>query len=187
MNFYISMLRGINVGGRKKVAMEDLRKLYAGLGLDDVQTYINSGNVFFTSNIQDVAILSDKIKNAINGKYGFDVPVIIRTTNEVQAVIGRNPFLKETKINIEKLHVTFLSNNPHDGSLEAIRKYKYDPDRFVAAGREVFLYCPDGYGKSKYTNSFFEKHLEVTATTRNWKTVNVMAGMMKNFQGNKGL
>lgn len=169
---HISILRGINVG-QKKILMSDLKALYEGLKFKDVTTYIQSGNVIFKSDTklsdQDIAY---KIENAILKKYNFSVPVIIRSIEEIKNIIASNPFLKEKNTNIEKLHVTFLADIPETNFLEKIISYDFAPDKFTILGKEVFLYIPDSYGETKLSNKFFENKLKVSATTRNWKTVN---------------
>lgn len=180
MQTYISILRGINVSGQKKILMSDLKALYEGLKFKDVITYIQSGNVIFKADnkLSDVD-LAKKIEAAILKKYNFSVLVIIRSIEEIKNVITTNPFLKEKNINVEKLHVTFLSEVPQKSSLEEIKSFDFTADRFMIAGKEVFLYIPDSYAETKLSNKFFENKLKVTATTRNWKTVNKLAELAK--------
>lgn len=176
MTTYISILRGINVSGQKKVLMADLKELYASLGFTEVTTYIQSGNVIFkTSGDLSAGDLCNKIEKAIEGRYKFQVPVIIRNAGEINAILSSNPFLAEKGIDPERLHVTFLGKDPQPSELSAILKFDYPPDRFAIIGKEVYLYCPGGYGNTKLSNSFFENKLKVTATTRNWKTVGKLA------------
>jgi len=176
MTIYISILRGINVGGQKKIRMEDLKVLYEGLDFSEVTTYIQSGNVIFKTGFPvSNSVLSEKIEQAIEEKYHFHVPVIIRTTDEMYQVLSSNPFLNEEGINREKLHVTFLEELPQSTKVIAIKESDFSPDRFRIIGKEVYLYCPGGYGNTKLSNTFFEKKLHVKATTRNWKTVGKLA------------
>ena len=173
MQTYISILRGINVSGQKKILMVDLKLLLEKMKFENVTTYIQSGNVVFKSSTELTDLeLSKKIETEIFKKYKFEVPVIIRTQQELENVISSNPFLKEKNINIEKLHVTFLSEKPNKGLLESIAHLNFSPDRFFINGKEVYLYIPESYGETKLSNKFFENKLKVTATTRNWKTVN---------------
>ena len=172
MTTYISILRGINVSGQKKIRMEDLKALYETLSFRDVTTYIQSGNIIFTTSINiKISAIAEKIEQAIEGKYHFHVPVIIRTTDEMHQVLSSNPFLNEEGINREKLHVTFLEELPQSTKVIAIKESDFSPDRFRIIGKEVYLYCPGGYGNTKLSNTFFEKKLHVKATTRNWKSV----------------
>lgn len=173
MTTYISILRGINVSGQKKILMADLKALYENLGFSEVVTYIQSGNVVFKSvEKEEDKILAEKIKQSIQQKYNFEVPVIIRSIEEVTHVIESNPFLAQPGIDPEKLHVTFLEDTPLGSSLDNIQTYNYPPDVLVISGREVFLHCPVNYGETKFSNKFLESKLKVSATTRNWKTIN---------------
>jgi len=172
MTTYISILRGINVSGQKKIRMEDLKALYEGLGFSRIITYIQSGNVIFkTAPGLRISGLSEKIEKAIEEKYHFHVPVIIRTDNEINRILSSNPFLKEQGIILEKLHVTFLEKKPEPIDIKEIQKFNFPPDAFHIIGKEVYLYCLGGYGNTKLSNTFFENKLRVRATTRNWNTV----------------
>jgi uncharacterized protein (DUF1697 family) len=172
MPTYISILRGINVGGQKKIQMEELKVLYERLDFEEVTTFIQSGNVIFkTEHHYQSSVLSEKIEKAIEEKYHFYVPVIIRNKDEIQLILSSNPFLKESSVNREKLHVTFLDKEPASEKIAAIHKYDFPPDRFHIKGKEVYLFCSNGYGNTKLSNNFFEKKLLVRATTRNWNTV----------------
>lgn len=169
---YIAILRGINVGTGRKVPMADLKVLCAKLGLANVQTYIQSGNIIFEMNKPEaIPALQDRMHQAISETFGFNIPVIIRTAQEMEESIANNPFLKEKDVDIEKLHFTFLKETPATEWVEKIKMFQFLPDRFEIIGKAVFVYCQDGYGRSKITNDFFERKLKVTATTRNWKTV----------------
>jgi len=152
--------------------MEDLKKVYEGIGFREIITYVQSGNVIFkTTRNHSYAVLSDTIEQAIKEKYSFHVPVIIRTVDEMRLTLSSNPFLNEDGIDREKLHVTFLEEEPSSADISVINKYDFPPDRFRIIGKEVYLYCPEGYGNTKLSNDFFEKKLHGKATTRNWKTV----------------
>jgi uncharacterized protein (DUF1697 family) len=176
MQTFISILRGINVSGQKKILMADLKVLYENLKFKDVRTYIQSGNVIFKSNepLSDIEF-EKKIEDQIFKKYNFHVPVIIRSEDEIRKIIAANPFLKEKNIDPKKLHVTFLSNIPDKENVESIEKMDFSPDKFMISGKEVYLYVPNGYGETKISNTFFEKKLKVKATTRNWNTVNKLS------------
>ena len=172
MTKYISILRGINVGGKRKILMADLRELYKSLGFENIVTYIQSGNVIFESKKKNANnTFTKKIKEAIFEKYGFDVPVIIRSVEEIKNILKKNPFLKKEGAQIENLCVTFLSEVPSEENLEKIKTCDYSPDLFQIIEDNTFLFIEGKYHKSKLTNNFFEKKLKVSATTRNWKTV----------------
>jgi uncharacterized protein (DUF1697 family) len=172
MSKYISILRGINVGGNRKILMKDLKSLYEGLCFSKVETYIQSGNVIFESEQKlSTTELEVKIQQAIIEPFGFDVPVIIRTADEWAKSIVNNPFWKEKDADIDRLHLTCLKEVPSPELQEKTKLFQYLPDRYEIVGKDVFIFCAAGYGTSKLTNQFFESKLGVQATTRNWKTV----------------
>lgn len=152
------MLRAINVAGHNKVTMADLQRRFTDLGYTDVRTYLQSGNVVFTSPKADPVAI----------EHGLDlgVKVILRTAAELAGVIRRNPFA-----DMSKVLVTFLDADPAGGVVVPAS----EPDEWKLSGHEVFLYCPNGYGRSKLNNHFWERRLRVTATTRNWATVTKLA------------
>jgi uncharacterized protein (DUF1697 family) len=169
---YISILRGINVGGNRKILMNDLKSLFEKLGFGNVQTFIQSGNVVFESEKKYLnADVEQRIQLAIAKTFGFDVPVIVLTGEEIAESISNNPFLKEKDPDIEKLHLTILKEEPSNQLVKNIEGFKSFPDRFEIIGKNVFIYCENGYGRTKITNDFFEKKLKIPATTRNWKTM----------------
>ena len=177
MPTYIAMLRGINVTGHKMIKMDALRASLAALRLSNVQTYIQSGNVIFGIGNGSVAALCEKIQQRILRDFGFAVPVFLRTAKELEQIIKDNPFLNETAIDHSKLHVTFLSDAALDTASEALQPLAVKPERFCVIGREIYLYCPNGYGRTKLSNTAIEKKLSIRATTRNWKTVNTLLAM----------
>lgn len=168
MTTYISLLRGINVSGQKKILMSDLKFLYEELGFSDIVTYIQSGNVIFKSSLKTTATkLAKQIEDKIKENYGFDVPVIIRTQNDLQNIINKNPFKDNL---IESLYVTFLSNQPNTNYIEKLENVNFLPDKFELIDKEIYLSVLS-YGNTKLSNSFFESKLKVTTTTRNLKTI----------------
>jgi len=171
MNTYISILRGINVGGKNLIKMTLLKELYERLGFSPAITYIQSGNVIFQANQTSAAELEKIISTAITTKFSFVVPVIVIEPAELKAIVTQNPFTTERKEDIEKLHITFLSQSPTLEIANSLNSNTYLPDEFFILQKTVYLFCPNGYGKTKLTNSFFESKLKVTATTRNMRTV----------------
>ena len=178
MTQYISMLRGINVGGHKKIKMAELRRLYESLGFTHVKTYIQSGNVIFSCTDSDRSELVNKIETHIQQTLGFSVPVILRTKSEFEHVIENNPFNEPAKEDSTKLAVIFLSATPSSSSVKLIDKLEDESGKWRISGKEIYLFYPFGYGKTKMTNNFFEKHLNLTATARNWRTVNKLYELM---------
>ena len=169
MNIYISMLRGINVGRNKKIKMKELKVLYESLNFKNVKTYIQSGNVVFKFEDLPPSKLREKIENKIKEVFGFDVMVFIRTKNEFRNIINDNPFSKEDP---KQLHVTFLSDTPFEMPFKEIDLKKDEAEKFSIIAKEVYLFLPNGYGRTKLSTGFFQKKLKVSATNRNWRTVN---------------
>jgi len=179
MQRYVSILRGINVSGQKKIKMEDLKTIFESLGLANVCTYIQSGNVVFDATTDKAEKIAKQIEHAIQKSYGFEVPVLLRTRAEMNKIIKANPFLEDKKLDTSKMHVTFLERPPGRSVLQNFKPGSLGEDRYSIRGADVFLYCPGGYGKTRLSNHFIEKHFGVRATTRNWKTVNVVTDMLK--------
>lgn len=170
---FIAILRGINVSGQKKILMTELKDLLATQGLDQVQTYIQSGNIVFRyRENMDNESLEQKIEKAIDVKFNFEVPVVVRRLEELKKIVADNPFLNEKNMDESKLHITFLAQIPDAAYIKDIQKISYSPDRFILGEKEIYLYCPVNYGNTKLSNTFFERKLKTNATTRNWKTVN---------------
>ena len=176
----ISILRGINVSGQKKIKMADLREHYEGLGFEDVTSYIQSGNVFFNTSIDDTSTLIKMIESMIAEKYGFEVPVIIRTADELANVIETNPHthVPEDKFNV--YIVTFLGAEPTAEACAEIPAVGPAGEETAIIGREVYTFYPNGSGRSKMTTNYFEKKLGVTATARNWKSVRKLLELATN-------
>ena len=172
MTIYISILRGINVSGQKLIKMDALRKMYESLGFHNVTTYLQSGNVIFTSNDIELCQLEQRISLQIEKDFGFDVPVIVFTFDKLKYIIENNPFTKEPDKDPASLHVTFLSSKPDNFDPKAIENKKQDGEEISFSDNAVYLYCPNGYGRTKLTNNFLEAKLKVVATTRNLKTTN---------------
>ncbi len=172
MPIYVSMLRGINVGPHKRIKMDELRKSFEGLGFEQVKTYIQSGNVVFKAGKTSSAALGKKIEDRIVSDFGFSASVIVRTGAELGEIIAANPFLKQRGIDLEKLHVTFLSDTPATPALKKLAEFTIAPDQSRCVGKEIFLYLPNGFSASSLWKVPWEKALAVVTTTRNWKTVN---------------
>jgi uncharacterized protein (DUF1697 family) len=175
MAAYIALLRGINVTGRKIIRMKDLRASFEALGFRRVKTYVQSGNVIFEAGKD--ANLGGKIEKMIQADYGFGVSVFVKTPREMAQVISNNPFPKPEGIEDSRLYVTFLSASAPPTAEKALKGLATEQERFHVAGREVYLCCPNGYGKTKLSNSAIEKKFGVVATTRNWKTVNALLAL----------
>jgi len=175
MHTYIAILRGINVGGKRRILMPDLKSLFADLGYQNIITYIQSGNVIFqTPDNNSAFIIANKIENEILEKFNLNVPIIIKSFKEFLEAIQKNPFYKTDNTDntdIEKLHLTFLNKNPTFEKLQSIEGFDFSPDKFKVIDNNVFIYCEGKYHRSKLTNAFFEKKLNTNCSTRNWKTI----------------
>jgi len=179
MSSYIAMLRGINVSGQKLIKMADLKVHLEELELAHLQTYIQSGNIVFDIEGSSPRDLENLIHNKIIEAYGFEVPVIVRTKNDLEEVVQNNPFHEEAKPDPRRVLVTFLSETPSADRVKELQKLDYGPEQWHLRNADIYLYAPNGYGKAKMNNNLFEKKLKVQATTRNWKTVNILAQMAK--------
>ncbi len=174
MKTYIAILRGINVGGKKKIRMADLQTQLSEAGLKNIRTYIQSGNVIFKHAASHAPVIAQEIETVILKHYGFQVPVLVLTVDELAVILSNNPFLNDKHADSNLLHVTFLSEQPQQNSADNVAKKDDQPNECSIGGRAVYLFCPNGYSKTTFTNTFFEKTLNVTATTRNWKTANTL-------------
>lgn len=176
---YISLLRGINVGGRKKILMADLKALYESLGFTNVRSYIQSGNVIFESNHKSTnESFSAKIEQEIADKYGFDVSVFVKTTKEFEAILALYPFSDASDLNPKKTYVSLLNKNPSAKDIQVLQSINFSPDDYYIFDKVLFWLCEDRY-KSKLSNNFFENKLKVVGTTRNWRTMNKIVEIAK--------
>ena len=170
MKTFISLLRGINVGGHNQIKMDALREVYVSLGYSNVKSFIQSGNLIFCSEITDSHLIEKSISERILQSFGFKVPVLVLTIEELKSALDNNPFIKDTSKNPTFMHLTFLSETPDSTLVDNISTNYFSPDEFDCFDKAIYLYCPAGYGNTKLNNTFFEKKLKVTATTRNLKT-----------------
>lgn len=175
MPIYVALLRGVNVG-RNVLKMERLRALCGELGLKSVRTYVQSGNVVFEAG-RSSAHWARALEHKLAGESRLAVSVIVRNAAELRGILTENPFFRETGIDAARLHVTFLDHAPAKPALKALETLSSGPDRFHCAGTEIYLHCPDGYGRTKLSNTAFERLLGVKATTRNWNTVTKLCNL----------
>ena len=176
MPAYVAMLRGVNVGGNPQ-KMAWLRGACEDMGLREVRTYLQSGNIIFVSSL-GAAKLAAMLKERIDKQTRLPVPVIVRAAKEMSDIVAQNPFLKRKGIDATKLHVTFLADAPKQPDIERLDKLAGSRDEYHLARRELFLHCPINYGETKLSNTTIEKALGVGATTRNWNTVMALAEMV---------
>jgi uncharacterized protein (DUF1697 family) len=169
---YAALLRGINVGGRQKVPMSDLRELLAGLGLAEVSTYLQSGNAVFSCDQRPNDELAEVIKAGVAARTGISCAVLIRTGAELAGVLDRTPLAAPHTPS--RYFVAYLSGEPDQARAEAVLTQSFEPDQIWISGREAYLWCPS-MPDSKLTNAFIERQLGVTATARNWNTAQKLA------------
>lgn len=179
MTRFVSLFRGINVGGNNSVRMEALKALHESLDLQDVATYIQSGNVVFTSNGAIPAQLASQIEEAFEHKFGFQSNVIVRTAGEFNVIIENNPFKSQPMKESKWVVAMFLAGDPISTALEDIQKTYSGPEELHIIGQEMYIYYPEGMGRSKLTNTFLEKKLKSRGTARNWNTVLRLQKMME--------
>ncbi len=166
----VALLRGINVGGKNRLPMKDLTAMFMDAGCSDVRTYIQSGNVLFEATQTLQKDIPSLISASILDKFGYQIPVLTRTTQEFRDIVEANPFVK-AGAEADKLHVVFLADLPNAEQVETLDQNRSPADEFVVINREIYLYCPDGFAGTKLTNSYFDSRLSTVSSTRNWKTV----------------
>lgn len=174
MKRYIGFLRGINVGGQKKVPMSELRLLLMDIGLHNVKTYIQSGNIIFDSNVGSVEDLNVLIGKSIFGRFGFKVPVLLKSIIEVVDILDKNPYGDQEDLDANKVYFVLLFTKPTKESVIVLEQEEYVNEKFKIAKDCVYLCCGQGYGKAKLNNNLVERKLQVEATTRNYRTMKKM-------------
>jgi uncharacterized protein (DUF1697 family) len=170
MQTYIALLRGINVSGQKKIKMADLKVSLEKLHFNDIVTYIQSGNIIFKSDIKSINQLEQLIHDIILKDFGFEVPILIKTPQEITDAFENNPFEKDTSKDPKKFYLIFLKDSPLAENITILKTYDYSPEEYVLDDKIIYFYAANGAGNAKMNNNFFEKKLKVQATTRNWNT-----------------
>lgn len=167
MNTYVALLRGINVGGHKKIKMVDLREVLGTAGLTDVKTYIQSGNVVFSSS-ESASECEHRISETIKKEYGWDVPVLVRTTTQIEKILKGCPFPQEKK---EKSYFTILKSKPSEEKIAEANTVNYPGEEYFVTPECIYYFCGIDYTKAKLSGNWFEKKLETPITTRNYRTM----------------
>ena len=170
MDVHVALLRGINLGGRNRLPMQDLAAMFTDAGCGSATTYIQSGNVVFEGSPALARGIPALIEKAIENRWGYRVPVVTRTGGELHKIVRGNPFLR-AGAEAGTLHVAFLSDSPAAARVKTLDPDRSPPDAFAVRGREIYLHCPNGYGRTKLTNGYFDSKLATTSTVRNWRTV----------------
>ena len=165
------MLRGINVSGQKLIKMADLKNSMKNLGLQNISTYVQSGNILFETDEKDQLKIAREIESQIKKDFTFDVPCIVKTAPYFKEVIDGNEFVLRGE-DEKRCYVTFLESKPDQDLVNVIDRDQYKPEEFIVKEDIIYFYSPNGYGNAKMNNNFFEQKLKVKATTRNWNSVN---------------
>ncbi len=175
---YVALLRSVNVGGRNKIRMADLREGWQPQGLHNVTTYLQSGNLLFTAPCAvPRSTIRETIAAEVEARYGLQVTVLVYSGTHFETLATSPHFAQHD--DLSKRHITFLASAPNDACVAAVTPTKYLPDAFAVAGHEVHLYCPNGYGRTRLNNAFWERRLQCVATTRSMKTVRALAEGVK--------
>jgi uncharacterized protein (DUF1697 family) len=169
---YVALLRGVNVGGKNTVPMAELRALFDSLGHTEVSTFIQSGNVVFTSR---VPVEPESLEKSIAKHFGIKPAVVLRTASELEKVVKANPF---AGVDPSKLHVGFMTQKPAAAAVKALDAVRYAPEEFVIRGREVYLHLPSGMGRAKLPG-YLDRQLKLPTTVRNWNTVTELLGLAR--------
>jgi uncharacterized protein (DUF1697 family) len=176
---YVALLRAVNVGGRNRLAMPELRAALTTEGLESVETVLQSGNVLLCSDEAEDA-LAETIGGTIGESFGLDIEVVVRSAEELAAVAARNPFLEaDPERDPRTLHVAFLARRPTAPAIATLDPHRSPPDGCVVLGREAYLSYPNGSGRSRLTLDYLERSLDVPGTARNWRTVGRLAAALE--------
>jgi uncharacterized protein (DUF1697 family) len=182
MPVLVSMLRGVNVGGHAQIKMDALRALYSSLKFENPQTYVQSGNVIFGTGERDLQKIAKRLQQAIEKQFACRPEIMLRTVDELRSVIKKNPFAKRAGIEPGKLLVTFLAADPGNQARKTLLEQKFAPEELHAMGRELYIYFPDGMGRSKFPWRSVDKILQTPGTGRNWNSVTKILEMAEKLE-----
>ncbi len=172
MTAHVALLRAINVGGKNKLPMRQLVAMFEAAGCTNVQTYIQSGNVVFDASASLAERIAHVIPQQLQDVHALKVPVVLRSARELTAAAENNPFERD-----EDTHVLFLAEKPSRSVVAKLDPNRSPGDEFAVVGREVYLFCPNGIGRSKLTNDYFERILSTPSTARNFRTIRKLIEM----------
>ncbi len=175
---YVALLRGVNLGGKNRLPMPELAKMFVEAGCTEVRTYIQSGNVVFRATPAKAEKLPVLIPRRIAEDFRYQVPVVVRSSAELAELIQSNPFL-QAGIGTETLHVLFLSTRPGPEQIAKLDPERSAPDVFIVHGQEIYLHLPNGVADTKLTNAYFDSKLSTMCTGRNWRTTIKLLEMME--------
>jgi uncharacterized protein (DUF1697 family) len=175
MATFVSLLRGINVSGQRLITMVDLKRSFKGLGFEDVRTHLQSGNVVFDAGQDDPQRYASAIQRRISSDFGHSIKVLVLHSEKIQKIAVSNPLLSIFDMDVKWLYATFLFQSVSKTKFDMLKLPAQKEEKATLIDQVVFLSCPHGYGRTKLNNRFFERTLDVSATTRNWNTVSTLA------------
>jgi uncharacterized protein (DUF1697 family) len=168
MKTYIALLKGINVGGHKKVPMADLRELLTKSGFENVQTYIQSGNVILQSSKSDISVIENNIQESIMDHFGFEISVLVKTRSDLKRIFNDSPFSEEKK---KASYFILLRNTPEDDLVKVASEKVYEGEEYKILKDCIYFFCEKGFGQAKFNANFFERKLKTFVTARNYNTM----------------
>lgn len=171
MNIFIALLRGINVSGKNKIKMVELKQLFSDIGFSEITTYIQSGNVIFSSEELNTSKLENKLVTEIRNKFGHSIKVLVLKKKELETAFKSNPFINKTDFDFKKTCATFLDKIPTEEGIEKVKLLAAKDELLIFKNKTIYLYCPNGFGRTKLSNNNIENKLKVSATSRNWNTI----------------
>jgi uncharacterized protein (DUF1697 family) len=174
---HLALLRGINVSGHNMIKMDALKKALENIGFQNVQTYIQSGNVFVDTDEENAPSVGFIIKQEIFKTFGHEVPAVVIGKKDLEACFKNNPYLKEKDVDTKKLYVAFISKELATGALNDLKMSQVKPDEASIDANRIFIKYDVGAGKTRFDQKYIEKKLNVTATMRNWNTVTKLLEM----------
>lgn len=174
---HLALLRGINVSGHNMIKMNALKSMLENCGFQNVETYIQSGNVFLESDDENGSSVGFTIKQEIAKQFGYDVPVLVISKSDLEKCLTTNPFFKDKNVDTKKLYVAFVSKELNASALNDLKISQFKPDEAFVDGNRIYMKLETGAAKTRLTQKYIEKKLNVTATSRNWNTVNTLLGM----------
>jgi uncharacterized protein (DUF1697 family) len=167
---YVALLRGVNVGGKNRLPMKDLAALARGLGVENVQTFIQSGNVVFSASSELAKVFPDQLAAGIAERFGITSTVVLRSAAEMKKIVSENPFLAAGQDD-GQLHVTLLKDRSSAAQVASLDPDRSPPDRFIVVGSDIYLHTPNGQANTKLTIAYFDSKLRTISTGRNWRTM----------------
>lgn len=179
MQIYIALLRGINVSGKNKIKMTELKQLFLDIGFSEITTYIQSGNVIFSSEEKNTSNIENKIITEINNKFRYSIKVLVLQKETLESVFKSNPFKNEADFDFKKTCATFLDKIPTVEGIAKVKALAAKNELIIFKNKTVYLYCPNGFGRTKLSNNNIENKLKVSATSRNWNTVTKLVELSK--------